>query len=126
MPNTTFNSFVSNYRQSITCKKIEFATHYSELIERCLKILIEDGYIKNFYYKNNWLYIEGISLQRWLAYNRIVLYSTTWKSYILTYKKLLMLVNTGGYFLISTQQGVMNDQEARWLKLGGVILFGIF
>ena len=85
MPNIIFCSFVSNFWHSIMCKKIEFSTTYSVLIEKCLKILIEDGFIKNFFYKNYKLYIEGISLEVWLKFNKMILYSTPKKIRIVSY-----------------------------------------
>lgn len=126
MPNPVFCSFVSNFWHSILCKKIEFGTTYSILVEKCLKILIEDGFIKNFFFKNHVLFIEGVSLEVWLKYNWIILYSTTWKIRVVTYAELLTLSNTGGYFLLTTPYGVLNDSDAWRFKTGGVLLMGIF
>lgn len=126
MPNPTFCSFVSNFRHSIDCKKIKFGSVYSVLIEKCLKILIEDGYIKDYVIDNYNVVVEGVPLDIRLKYNSIILYSTSWKTVIVTNKELLKLVSTGGYFILSTPFGVMNDSTARKLKTSGVILMGIF
>ena len=126
MPNPIFCSFVANFWHSVLCKKIEFGSSYSILVEKCLKILIEDGFIKNFFIKDHTLYVEGVSLELWLKYNRIVLYSTTRKIKIVNYADLISLVNKGGYFLVSTPLGIMNDSTAWRLKMGGVLLMGIF
>lgn len=126
MPNPIFNSFVSNFNHAILCWKIEFRTTYSTLVEKCLKILIEDGFIKNFFYKNYKLYIEPVSLDIWIKYNWVIIYSTTWWIKTIDYPKLLSLTNTGGYFLLSTPFGILNDSEAWRFKTGGTLLMGIF
>lgn len=126
MPNFLFSSFVSNFWQAITCKKIEFGATYSSLIEWVLKILINDGFIKHFYLNKNVFIIEGMSLDTRSKYNRIILYSSSKKIKIVTNKELIKLCGTGGYFVLSTPFGIMNDSTARKLKTGGVLLFGIF
>ena len=126
MPNPTFCSFVSNFWHSVDCKKIKFGSIYSILVEKCLKILIEDGYIKDYVVHNYIVTVEGISLDIWLKYNSIILYSTSWKLLIVDNEKLIQLVSTGGYFILSTPFGVMNDSTAWKLKTSGVVLMGIF
>lgn len=126
MPNITFSAFVSSFKQAINCKKIEFGCSYSFLIEWSLKVLINDGFIKNFYRKDKKFYIEIMSLDSISKYNKIILYSTPKKIKKLTYCELVNLCWTGGYFLISTPYGIINDSEARKLKSGGVLLLGIF
>jgi ribosomal protein S8 len=67
-----------------------------------------------------------MSLDTRSKYNRIVLYSTSKKIKIVNNKELIKLCGTGGYFLLSTPFGVMNDSDARKLKTGGILLLGIF
>ena len=87
MPNPTFCSFVSNFWHSIDCKKIKFGSVYSILVEKCLKILIEDGYVKDYVVHNYIITVEGISLDIRLKYNSIILYSTSWKILIFIFRK---------------------------------------
>ena len=126
MPNPTFCSFVSNFRHSIDCKKIKFGSVYSTLVEKCLKILIEDGYIKDYVIENYNVVVEGVPLDIRLKYNSVILYSTSWKILVVNNEKLLKLVSTGGYFILSTPFGIMNDSTAWKLKTSGVVLMGIF
>jgi ribosomal protein S8 len=42
-----------------------------------------------------------------------VLYSTPRKIKIINYVDLISITNTGGYFLISTPYGILNDADAR-------------
>jgi ribosomal protein S8 len=37
-----------------------------------------------------------------------------------------VLTKTGGYFVLSTPFGIMNDSDAWYNWIGGTLLFGIF
>lgn len=126
MPNANFNSFLANYWSSIACKKIHFCIPKTVLNYFILKTLLSDGYIWSFKPIKNKFWITSIALHTSVKFNRIVKYSTSkWTIYI-NFKELLILTKVGGYFILSTSLGIMNDSDARFHKIGGTLLLGIF
>lgn len=126
MPNIKFTSFLANYKNSIVCKKVRFCIPKTVLNFAIIKILLEDGYIKSFWILPNKYEIVAISLSTTIQLNWVTQFSTSkWHTY-LTFDKLLELTKTGGYYIISTKLGVMNDSDAWFNKIGGKILFAIF
>jgi len=126
MPNSNFNSFIANYWSSVSCKKIHFCIPKTIFNYFILKALLADGYIKSFKEIKNKFWITSVDLSTSIRFNRIVKYSSQkWPIYVDFYQ-LLILTKTGGYFILSTSLGVMNDSDARFHKLGGTLLLGIF
>lgn len=60
-----------------------------------------------------------------MHFNRILNFSNKKRPVYLTFLKLLNLTKTGGYFILSTKLGVLNDSDARFHKIGGILLFAI-
>jgi ribosomal protein S8 len=126
MPNANFNSFLANYRSSIACKKIHFCIPKTVLNYFVLKTLLADGYIRSFKPVKNKFWITCIELSTSVKFNRIVKYSTQKRTIFVSFKELLILTKVGGYFILSTSLGIMNDSDARFHRLGGTLLLGIF
>lgn len=126
MPNANFSSFLANYWSSIACKKIRFCIPKTVLNFFILKTLLADGYIRSFSQKNNKYEVISIDLATTIWINRIISYSTQKWSVYLNFKQLLVLTKAGGYFVLSTPFGIMNDSDARYNWIGGILLFGIF
>lgn len=126
MPNSNFNSFLANYRSSIACKKIRFCIPKTVFNFFILKTLLADGYIWSFSQKNNKYEIISIDFATTIKINKIILYTTQKRSVYLDFKKLLTLTKSGGYYILSTPLGVMNDSDAWYNWIGGVLLFAIF
>ena len=126
MPNGNYNSFVANYWSSIVCKKIRFCIPKTVLNFLILKVLLEDGYIW-FFREKRWQYeITSIDLNISLQFNWVSNFSTKKRPFYLNFIKLLNLTKTGGYYVLSTKLGILNDSDARFHKIGGTLLFGIF
>jgi len=126
MPNSNFNSFVANFWSSVDCKKIHFCVPKTVLNFFILRALLADGYIRSFKESENKFWITTIDLATSIKFNRIVKYSNQkWPIYI-NLNQLINLSKTGGYFILSTSLGIMNDSDARFHRLGGTLLLGIF
>jgi ribosomal protein S8 len=113
MPGSNFNSFISNYRSSIVCKKVRFCIPKTVLNFFILKKLLEDCYIRSFKSRKFNYDVISIDLSTTLTFNRVVKYSTPRRPVFVSFKKLLELSKTGGYYLISTKMGIVNDSLAR-------------
>jgi ribosomal protein S8 len=126
MPGSNFNSFISNYRSSIVCKKVRFCIPKTVLNFFILKKLLEDCYIRSFKSRKFNYDVISIDLSITLTFNWVVKYSTPRRPVFVSFKKLLELSKTGGYYLISTKMGIVNDSLARKNWMGGQLLLGIF
>ena len=126
MPNSNFNIFVANYWSSIDCKKIYFCVPKTVFNYFILKTLLADGYIRSFKAVENKFWITSIDLSTTIKFNKIVKYSGQKRPIYINFRQLLDLTKTGGYFILSTSLGIMNDSDARFHKLGGTLLLGIF
>jgi len=126
MPNANFNSFLANYWSSIACKKIHFCIPKTVFNFFILKALLSDGYIRSFKSIKSKFQITSIDLNTTIKFNWVVKYSTQKRTVYVNFKQLLILTKTGGYFILSTSLGIMNDSDARFHRLGGTLLLGIF
>jgi len=126
MPNASLTSFLANYRSAVNCKKIRFCIPKTVLNFELLKVLIADGYIWSFKLKANQFEISTISLHTSIKFNKIVWYSTQKRPIVLSFSDLIIFTKLGGYFILTTKFGIMNDSAAWKLKIGGILLFGIF
>lgn len=125
MPNTNYNSFIANYWSAIVCKKVRFCIPKTVLNFLILKVLLEDGYIRFFWEKTNQFEITAIDLNTSIHFNRVLNFSNKKRPVFLTFSKLLNLTKTGGYFVLSTKLGILNDSDAWFHKIGGILLFAI-
>jgi ribosomal protein S8 len=126
MPNSNFNSFLANYWSSIACKKIRFCIPKTVFNFFILKTLLADGYIWSFAQKKNKYEVISIDLATNIKINKIILYTSQKRSVYVNFKQLLVLTKSGGYYVLSTPLGIMNDSDARYNKVGGLLLFAIF
>ncbi len=126
MPNTSFTSFLASYWSAVNCKKIRFCIPKTVLNYEVLKLLLADGYIWSFRLKESRYEVSMIKLQTSIKFNWIIRYSTQRRPIILTFSELVIFTKIGGYFVLSTTKGILNDADARKLHLGGVLLLGIF
>ena len=126
MPNSNFNSFLANYRSAVVCKKVRFCIPWTILNFFILKTLLEDGYIRSYRLTPKQINITSIDLGISIQFNWIICYSSQkWLTYV-NFKKLVILSKTGGYYIVSTKLGIMNDSLAREHRVGGTLLFAIF
>jgi len=126
MPNSNFNSFLANYWSAVGCRKVRFCIPKTVLNFAILKVLLTDGYLRSFKIVNNKYEITSISLHTTIKFNWIVKYTTQKWIVYLSFQELLILTKTGGYFVLTTKFGVMNDSDAWKLWVGGTLLLGIF
>jgi len=126
MPLANFTSFLAIYRNAIATKKVRFCTPNTTFNYFLLRALRTDGYIWSFWLLNNKFEINSITLSNVIKFNWIIRYtSQNWKIYV-SFKELLILTKAGGYFILSTKCGILNDSAARKLWIGGLLLLGIF
>lgn len=127
MPKYSYCSFISCYKYAVRCRRQNFFyVPYSKLNDLILFKLTQDGYLR-LYVQENYLYwaiplVDG-PFYKWTT---IKMYSTPKRHFYITLSKLLEISWTGGYFLLSTQLGILNDEEAKHHCIGGILLFGFF
>jgi ribosomal protein S8 len=126
MPNSNFNSFLANYRSAIVCKKVRFCIPWTIFNFFILKTLLEDGYIWSYKLSTTTIDITAIDLAISIQFNRIMCYTTQKRTKYVSFWKLVELSKTGGYYILSTKRGIMNDSNAWTQRLGGTLLFAIF
>ena len=109
------------------CKKTHFKVLNTSLNRACLDLLLDDGYISAYKFIDNF-YIKVISPPFDLSdnYNRIVVYSSMKWPFYIKKKKLKTTYGDGGYYILSTPEGIMTDSLAWEKGLGGILLFAIF
>lgn len=126
MPNTKFCFFISNFRNALTAKKLDFLAPYSVLNEAMSDVLVSDGFLLSFCKKNKHIFAWPLKPQLTNIVSEVCLYSTPSRLVNITYFDLCSLTLMGGYYVLSTPFGVMNDFDAWQQKLGGILLIGIF
>jgi small subunit ribosomal protein S8 len=111
-------------------KKERVVTPSSKLKLSILKILKEDGFIKDYRTSNNGSFD---SIEVVLAYNglqsvirEIKVISKPGRRVYSSVENIPIVHNGLGVILLSTPMGIMTDYDARRLKVGGELLLKIF
>ena len=95
---------------------------YSGWIEP-LKILYDEGYIQNFYIKDNELYIFLRYYKNKPAIRKIINFTQPSRPLYLSVKDLWRFSRNNGILLLSTNQGIVSHHTCLKRGLGGKILF---
>jgi small subunit ribosomal protein S8 len=95
---------------------------YSGWIEP-LKILYDEGYIQNFYIKDNELYIYLRYYKNKPSIRKIINFTQPSRPLYLSAKDLWRFSRNNGVLLLSTNQGILSHTTCLKRGLGGKILF---
>jgi ribosomal protein S8 len=126
MPMSNFNVFIANYWTAIAWKKIRFCIPKTMMNFWILWVLRDDGYIWSFKNYNNLYIIDSTNIEFLISLHKIIAFSkASWLKFI-SFKQLIILTKRGGYFILSTRYGILNDSAARAKQIGGILLFAIF
>lgn len=126
MATRQFCNFLSCFRHATLTKWVRFSVWSNVKTYELIKLLIADGFLKSFLKKGNRFVVSTIPIWKALNLNSIILYSTVKWNYKIKYKNLIDLTRTGGYFILSTNKGLINDSDAWRLWAGGILVAGIF
>lgn len=104
---------------------------YSGLLESCLSVLLDEGYIRNYEKIDNGDNKPSLKVQ--LKYfdgkpviEELKVMSKPGRRQYSSIKDLNKYKNGLGVVVLSTSQGVMSDHEARVKNIGGELLFSVF
>ena len=104
----------------------------SNMSERILNVLRNEGYISGYYIvKNDVNKHPHINIELKYYENKPVIYeikriSKPGRRVYSSIKKLPSMRNGLGIYVLSTHKGIMSDTEARKQSLGGEVLFSVF
>ena len=104
----------------------------SNMSERILKVLQSEGYINGYsIVKNDEIKHPYINIELKYYENKPVIceikrISKPGRRVYSSIKKLPLMRNGLGIYVLSTNKGVMSDTEARKQSLGGEVLFSVF
>lgn len=125
--------FLNKLNLANISKKKYFLTPYTKLTNSILIILIKLGYIHSFQLLNNKTFVVILKyLKNKHAIRGIKILSTSTRSFtinkkfIKTYNKYNRLNNTNGFYICTTNKGLMTDIEIKLLNIGGKLLFKIW
>ena len=115
--------FLNKLNLANISKKKYFLTPYTKLTNSILIILIKLGYIHSFQLLNNKTFVVILKyLKNKHAIRGIKILSTSTRSFtinkkfIKTYNKYNRLNNTNGFYICTTNKGLMTDIEIKLLK----------
>ena len=122
---------LTTIRNGLIVNKEKVQTPFSNLKLNLLKILMEEGYIKNYKTIDERKGVKKIEIILSYINNKpsIKKISRVSKPGIRIYTKINKLpsyYNGYGVTIVSTSKGIMTDKKARSLKLGGEILCQVF
>ena len=127
--NDIIADMLSRIKNAQKVYKAEVRVKYSKICIHILNILVEEGYINGYKLIKDDLY----SIQVYLKYynekpviKNITRISKPGKRIYVSNKTLWKASNGLGLNILSTSKGVLSDQEARRLKVGGEILCRVF
>lgn len=127
----TIGDMLTTIRNGLIVNKEKVQTPFSNLKLNLLKILMEEGYIKNYKTIDERKGVKKIEIILSYINNKpsIKKISRVSKPGIRIYTKINKLpsyYNGYGVTIVSTSKGIMTDKKARSLKLGGEILCQVF
>jgi small subunit ribosomal protein S8 len=103
----------------------------SNLVNKFLKILLEEGYIANFniykkYFNLINVYLKYDDINSFPVINEIKIISKPGKRMYCSYKNIPNSYNGLGLVILSTSKGVMTSHKAKKNKCGGEVLCQVF
>lgn len=126
--NHLLSNMVSAIQTALIGKKLEVCIQNSNLVVNCLRLLYRFGYIRGFVIKNNKTVV--IFLKYWnncSVIQTIIPISTPGNRIYSTNRQLRVFLRkkNNGVCIISTSRGLMGDEEACLLGLGGEVLLRV-
>jgi small subunit ribosomal protein S8 len=119
------SNMVSNIRVGSNAKKLHVKVQNSKLCSKVLDILYKLGYIRGFILEDR----KKILVLLKYSNNRPVIrdirtISTPGRRMYMRYKRSLRISNNkdSGLFILSTNKGLLTDQESSMLMVGGEVL----
>ena len=127
----TIGDMLTTIRNGLSVQKEKVQTPFSKVKSNVLKVLTEEGYIKDYKIINETKAIKKIEIV--LSYinghpsiKKISKVSKPGRKVYTKIKKLPSYYNGYGVTIVSTSKGIMTDKKARRSNLGGEILCQVF
>ena len=127
----TIADMLTTIRNGLLVQKEKVQTPFSKVKSNILKVLTEEGYIKDYKIINETKAIKKIEII--LSYidghpsiKKISKVSKPGRKVYTKIKKLPSYYNGYGVTIVSTSKGIMTDKKARRSNLGGEILCQVF
>ena len=127
----TIADMLTTIRNGLLVQKEKVQTPFSKIKSNVLKVLTEEGYIKDYKIINETKAIKKIEIV--LSYinghpsiKKISKVSKPGRKVYTKIKKLPSYYNGYGVTIVSTSKGIMTDKKARRSNLGGEILCQVF
>ena len=127
----TIADMLTTIRNGLLVQKEKVQTPFSKVKSNILKVLTEEGYIKDYKIINETRAIKKIEII--LSYidghpsiKKISKVSKPGRKVYTKIKKLPSYYNGYGVTIVSTSKGIMTDKKARRSNLGGEILCQVF
>jgi len=127
----TIADMLTTIRNGLLVQKEKVQTPFSKVKSNVLKVLTEEGYIKDYKIINETKAIKKIEIV--LSYinghpsiKKISKVSKPGRKVYTKIKKLPSYYNGYGVTIVSTSKGIMTDKKARRSNLGGEILCQVF
>ena len=127
----TIADMLTTIRNGLLVQKEKVQTPFSKVKSNVLKVLTEEGYIKDYKIINETKVIKKIEIV--LSYinghpsiKKISKVSKPGRKVYTKIKKLPSYYNGYGVTIVSTSKGIMTDKKARRSNLGGEILCQVF
>ena len=127
----TIADMLTTIRNGLLVQKEKVQTPFSKVKSNVLKVLTEEGYIKDYKIINETKAIKKIEIV--LSYinghpsiKKISKVSKPGRKIYTKIKKLPSYYNGYGVTIVSTSKGIMTDKKARRSNLGGEILCQVF
>ena len=127
----TIGDMLATIRNGLMVEKKDVSTTFSNMKINLLKILVEEGYIKNYKTVDVRKGVKTINIE--LSYidgmptiKKISRISKPGRKVYTKIKKLPSYYKGYGTTIVSTSKGIMTDKKARLANLGGEILCQIF
>ena len=130
----TIADMLTTIRNGLLVQKEKVQTPFSKVKSNILKVLTEEGYIKDYKIINETKAIKKIEIVLSLflikpifsTIKKISKVSKPGRKVYTKIKKLPSYYNGYGVTIVSTSKGIMTDKKARRSNLGGEILCQVF
>lgn len=123
----SYLNFLTKIKNAQTAEQSVVKTRFSKMDLAIAELLVNKGYLQSFESKGkpNKKFIE-INLKKVKTIKGIKFVSLPGRRIYTGYKEIKPVKNGYGMAVFSTPRGIMSDQEARRLKIGGQALFKIW
>ena len=127
----TIADMLTTIRNGLLVQKEKVQTPFSKVKSNVLKVLTEEGYIKDYKIINETKAIKKIEIvfsyiDGHPSIKKISKVSKPGRKVYTKIKKLPSYYNGYGVTIVSTSKGIMTDKKARRSNLGGEILCQVF